>query len=146
MEKYIITRVDVLGIEKELATLEAGANEYVDKSIEEGKSYRYKVVAVGKFEGFLSEDAFSNSVSVGEYRDNTGRVNVAYSKSAKFQHGIQAAYPEYLAVDDDNATFTVNNNKVPTASSPEWFEIDLAGMYKIDEIWILPRGRYGQRC
>ncbi|HHT92790.1 MAG TPA: hypothetical protein GXZ66_04715 [Clostridiaceae bacterium] len=145
VEKYIITRVDVLGIEKELATLEAGANEYVDKSIEEGKSYRYKVVAVGKFEGFLSEDAFSNSVSVGEYRDNTGRVNVAYSKSAKFQHGIQAAYPEYLAVDDDNATFTVNNNKVPTASSPEWFEIDLAGMYKIDEIWILPRGRYGPR-
>lgn len=143
--KYILSRVDAYGVEKELATLDADVTGYVDKSVEEGKSYRYKIVAVGMFEGYMSGEAFSGFVAVGEYRDKTGRVNLAYGKLARFQHGTQNAYPEFLALDDDNATFTVNNNVVPAASKPEWFEIDLAGKYMIDEIWIVPRERYGPR-
>lgn len=98
--KYVIYRIDIHGNTEELATLDAKTTVYTDKNVEQGRSYKYKVIALSKVEGYSSIDSFSEYISVGEYRDNTGRVNLAYNKLCKFEAGTQPAYPESLAVDD----------------------------------------------
>lgn len=132
-----ILRKDYTGKQTEVATVEKGTNQYVDRVSDSGM-YTYQLVNMDKSGFYGSDEVTTNAVVASERTESNDRINVAYKRFAGVSGGTQASYPGSNMVNGNLSDFMVSNEK-PSAETPVELEIDLGGSYPIDSIEINPR-------